>query len=195
MTANRIIEAALNHFAEHGYEGASLANIAEQVGIKTPSIYAHFKNKDDLFLRAIQRAIQVEMGQLQQFIDSCRTHSVEDTLYGLIRQYEVRYETTSHLKFLLRMMFFPPVAMQERVMELVNGYLDQMELVLPEVFQLGIERKDIAALDVGMMTASYMCLVDGILVEMLLGGPERFQRRFDASWRMFWRSLARTMEP
>lgn len=194
MTANRIIEAALNHFAEHGYEGASLANIAEQAGIKTPSIYAHFKNKDDLFLSAIRRAIQVEMRQLQQYIDSYRTHSVENTLHGLIQQYEVRYETSSQLKFLLRMMFFPPVTMQERVMELVNSYLDQMELVLTEVFQLGIEQKEIAALNVEMMTASYMCLVDGILVEMLLGGPERFQRRFDATWHMYWRSLVRTTE-
>ncbi|MCM3291580.1 TetR/AcrR family transcriptional regulator [Paenibacillus sp. MER 180] len=191
MTANRIIEVALNHFAEHGYEGASLANIAEQVGIKTPSIYAHFKNKDDLFVSIIRRAVQEEMGHLQRYIQTHREHPIKDVLYGWIQQYEARYETSNQLKFLLRVMFFPPVIMQERVMELVNAHLDQMERELMAVFKLGVERAEIDQLDMEMMTASYMCLVDGILVEMLLGGPDRFRRRFDASWRIYWRSLTR----
>ncbi|MBD2807322.1 helix-turn-helix transcriptional regulator, partial [Xenorhabdus sp. ZM] len=45
MTANRIKAVALSHFARYGYEGTSLANIAQEVGIKKPSIYAHFKGK------------------------------------------------------------------------------------------------------------------------------------------------------
>lgn len=38
MSVNRIKEAAFIHFARNGYEGASLAQIAEEAGIKKQSI-------------------------------------------------------------------------------------------------------------------------------------------------------------
>ena len=40
MTANRIKEVALTHFAKDGYEGSSLSAIATEVGIKTIHLYS-----------------------------------------------------------------------------------------------------------------------------------------------------------
>lgn len=47
-TKERLIKAALELFSENGYEGTSVDQIAKAVGIKTPSIYAHFKGKEEL---------------------------------------------------------------------------------------------------------------------------------------------------
>ncbi|WP_054705453.1 TetR/AcrR family transcriptional regulator [Bacillus sp. JCM 19041] len=49
-TKNRILDAALVSFASHGYEGTTLAQIANEVGIQKPSLYNHFKSKNELFL-------------------------------------------------------------------------------------------------------------------------------------------------
>lgn len=51
MKSEGIKDAALKYFTLHGYEGASLSLIAEDVGMKKQSIYAHFKGKDDLFCK------------------------------------------------------------------------------------------------------------------------------------------------
>lgn len=48
-TKQRIIENALILFSEKGYEAVTVANIAEAVGIKAPSLYKHFKSKQDIF--------------------------------------------------------------------------------------------------------------------------------------------------
>ncbi|MCM3337456.1 TetR/AcrR family transcriptional regulator [Paenibacillus sp. MER TA 81-3] len=189
MTANRIIEIALDHFAENGYEGASLAHIAEQVGIKTPSIYAHFKSKDDLFLRVIEQTIHDELKLLREFCERNRDNTVQHQLFELIAQYKDRYDNDNSVKFLMRMMFFPPVSLQALVMEHINAYLDKMEQMLVTVFERGMERAEVVQLDVGTVTASFMCLLDGVLVEMLLGGPVRFKKRLDASWKIYWLSL------
>ncbi|MCT2586890.1 TetR/AcrR family transcriptional regulator [Actinophytocola sp. S1-96] len=42
-------------FWEHGYEGASLVNLTEAMGISTTSMYATFGNKEELFRKALER--------------------------------------------------------------------------------------------------------------------------------------------
>lgn len=44
-----IIEAALQEFAEQGYEGASIAIIAARAGVSTGNVYRYFKSKAKLF--------------------------------------------------------------------------------------------------------------------------------------------------
>ncbi|MFJ5103585.1 TetR/AcrR family transcriptional regulator [Streptomyces sp. NPDC088554] len=43
-----IIRAARDSFAEHGYEGASLRDIAKRAGITHAAVLHHFENKDEL---------------------------------------------------------------------------------------------------------------------------------------------------
>ncbi len=48
-TKAKAIEAALKLFAENGYKGTSVKQIAEAVGIKDASLYKHFKSKQEIF--------------------------------------------------------------------------------------------------------------------------------------------------
>ncbi|MEU7004595.1 TetR/AcrR family transcriptional regulator [Nonomuraea sp. NPDC046570] len=49
------LERAMLVFWEHGYEGASLANLTEAMGISAKSMYAAFGNKEELFRKAMER--------------------------------------------------------------------------------------------------------------------------------------------
>lgn len=49
------LEAAMKVFWAHGYEGASMADLAGAMGMKAPSIYATFGNKESLFFKALER--------------------------------------------------------------------------------------------------------------------------------------------
>ena len=48
-TKSKIINSSIKFFLDLGYENTSLSMIAEDIGIKKPSIYYHFKNKEELF--------------------------------------------------------------------------------------------------------------------------------------------------
>lgn len=56
-TAERILDAAERQFAERGYDGTSLSEIAQQVGIRTPSLYKHFSNKRALYEAVMARLL------------------------------------------------------------------------------------------------------------------------------------------
>lgn len=48
-TKQKIIEEALILFSEKGYSDVYVNDIAKAVGIKAPSLYKHFKNKQEIF--------------------------------------------------------------------------------------------------------------------------------------------------
>ena len=52
-TKLRIVEAALDLFAAHGYDAVRVEQIAARVGIKAPSLYKHFKGKQEIFDAAL----------------------------------------------------------------------------------------------------------------------------------------------
>ena len=55
-TKERILDAALTLFAENGYDGTSVEQIAKAVGIKAPSLYKHYKGKEDILNALIDSA-------------------------------------------------------------------------------------------------------------------------------------------
>jgi TetR/AcrR family transcriptional regulator len=52
-----ILGVAMRHFADHGYRGARVEDIAAEVGVAKGTVFLHFGNKEGLFLSAYQRAV------------------------------------------------------------------------------------------------------------------------------------------
>jgi TetR/AcrR family transcriptional regulator len=61
----RIIDVAMRHFAEHGYDTARVSDIAAKLGIAKGSIFQHFGSKDGLFLEVYKKAV----GSFSRYLD------------------------------------------------------------------------------------------------------------------------------
>jgi TetR/AcrR family transcriptional regulator len=55
---SRIVDAAMRHFAEHGYHASRVGDIAAGLGIAKGSIFQHFGSKDGLFFEVYKRAVR-----------------------------------------------------------------------------------------------------------------------------------------
>jgi TetR/AcrR family transcriptional regulator, cholesterol catabolism regulator len=53
-------------FAEKGYHGAALSDIAAAVGVKTPSLYAHVASKQDLLYEIMREGAEAFHGALDE---------------------------------------------------------------------------------------------------------------------------------
>jgi AcrR family transcriptional regulator len=51
----QILEGARRCFAEHGYEGATVARLEKEIGLSRGAIFNYFASKDDLFLELARR--------------------------------------------------------------------------------------------------------------------------------------------
>ncbi|WP_183029957.1 TetR/AcrR family transcriptional regulator [Altericroceibacterium spongiae] len=66
---DKALREAMLLFWENGYEGTSMAQLVEAMGIVSPSIYAAFGSKEDLFREAVRLYVATEVEPAWQALD------------------------------------------------------------------------------------------------------------------------------
>lgn len=183
-SAQKICAIAVEQFAEHGYDAASLNDIAAAAGMRKPSLYAHFTSKDDLFEAVFERAVEAERLYVEDCFAQC-----DAVLPGARYSHCLgeRYQLSAHLRFLLRTAFFPPQALRPIISAGFEGYLAR----LGEVFEqaLGTCLPHLPAARRALYVDAYLGVVDSLSVELIYAGPEAYARRLRAMWAVFGDSL------
>ena len=75
-TRERVLQAAQALFAERGYRGTSLRDIAKRIGVKAPSLLHHFPSKQQLYLAVLDKMFE----------------SLEDAANAIVWRHESRQE-------------------------------------------------------------------------------------------------------
>lgn len=70
QTRDYLLEAAARVFAERGFHGASLDEVAAAAGFTKGAVYSNFKNKEDLFLALLEANQQREMDALHATMEA-----------------------------------------------------------------------------------------------------------------------------
>ncbi|MNO64419.1 HTH-type transcriptional repressor AcnR [compost metagenome] len=191
MKSKEIKDIALKCFTTHGYEGASLSQIAEQVGMKKQSLYAHFKGKDDLFLQVLQDAKETELSSKLQYLSKVGTQNPKTDLLGYLQLVIDLFQKNEHLKFWLRMTFFPPPHLAKAIDEEVIDTEKRIQPVLESKFQAWIDAKVIMEDAASIPTLAFLGVVDSIMLELVYGNNEiRLNEKLNASWTVFWRGIS-----
>ena len=58
LRRDEILDEATRLFAERGYEGTSMADLAERVGLRKASLFHHFASKEVLYAAVLERLVQ-----------------------------------------------------------------------------------------------------------------------------------------
>ena len=67
VTREAVLDAALTLFAQYGYHGTAVSQIAEALGVRTPSLYNHMRSKQELLYQIVDHTTA---GVLADFHDA-----------------------------------------------------------------------------------------------------------------------------
>lgn len=61
LTRDRLLDLATEVFAQEGYAGVTVRDLAQRMGLTTGAIYAHFRNKAELLVEAIDARVATDV--------------------------------------------------------------------------------------------------------------------------------------
>lgn len=177
-------------FARNGYTGTSLAEIAKRVGIKTPSIFAHFKGKEDLFLSIFAEISWQEVSHAEQVSKNIGDSSVEVKLRQIFEDTCRFYlQNEARTEFIKRTMLFPPDFLRDQIRDKFLHSESTLSHILEGIFLEGINQGVIRQTNVDELIHAYYCLIDGIILEMSYYEKESMKARCNSNWNHFWLGL------
>ncbi|MFC3067814.1 TetR/AcrR family transcriptional regulator [Phenylobacterium soli] len=78
QTRAKVLSAARRLFSEHGYEGATIRDIAAAAGMSTGAVFANFNDKSDLFLEIMAQDLTALIEAMREA--AAKGRGVEDIL-------------------------------------------------------------------------------------------------------------------
>jgi AcrR family transcriptional regulator len=191
MTKQRIIEEAFHIFALKGYDGTSLSEIAEKVGIKKPSIYVHFKSKEDLFLKILDLEVEKFMSHINNAMSGLEKKSPEEQLskFGeACIDYEKKYKYTN--SFWTGAMFFPQINISEEISNMTSKIINTCLEIVRNIMKTGISMGHIIERPLEELVYSYLALLQGVFI-LIFQDDSQSPEIIEQFFKIYWRGISR----
>jgi AcrR family transcriptional regulator len=180
-TAERILDAAEDLFAEKGYSATSLGDVADRVGIRSPSLYNHFRNKEALYRAVLDRLLEAFGAPLEELRDRPITRErIYQWLETIVRMH---HERPNLARLLQHAALSGGPQTNELIERLFRPMFDRGELSEGEVSfsPLGSELQPWAVMALNNMVMSYITMAP--MYRDLLGedpfSPEALEKQLE----------------
>jgi AcrR family transcriptional regulator len=168
-TRERLLAAARSAFAENGFHGASVEEIATRAGFSTGALYSNFGGKEDLFLVLMEREIEEHAREIAEAVAT--RPSVSERATGGARRWMMMIEREPEL-LLLFMEFWAYGVREPAVRPKVAERFAQMRRLLTRLIEDGVREFELElALPAEQLAIAVDALADGI-ARQRLADPE-----------------------
>lgn len=185
-TKKRILEQGLKLFSSYGYEETALKDIAKNVKIKTPSIYAYFESKQDLFEQIVSFVIEDYLEFIEQQSYIIEDLPIEKKLYHVLVELNKYYYMNDKGFFLKRYGIYPP----ESFKELITAKNKQVEAGIRElVLSIVRNNKEVKFIDEETIVTYFTTILDGMLFHMMSSPYQEYEHKLNMVWAVFWKGI------
>jgi len=169
-TKEQILKVSLKYFLTQGYDYTTLSQIADEIGIKKPSIYYHYKSKEDLLLKGIELIISELKNLLSKVYDPSKStkKQLEDFFEAII-------DFNSNLSVLIGNNYNEPINIElifqmssnrfESVSKIINDYYDYLIGEIEKILKTGQAREELnPSLDYKTTAIEILSRIEGLII-------------------------------
>lgn len=145
---NRIIDAALDEFADKDFEAASLNSIIAKAGISKGSMYHYFVNKEDLYIFLINQTLKMKEAFLKQALAEsgkpfAEMDFFESLEFQMLASVDFAIQHYRQHQLSVRMQNMAEGHLKERLIgDLTRAFEDYVKNMVHEAIQAGEIRED-----------------------------------------------------
>lgn len=166
-----------------------MAMIAESVGIKKPSLYAHYDSKEDIF-KAVMKQEFIEYTAIVAKILTNKEKSVKELLYELLLRFSL-FDDESSSEFYYRYSRYQPADLEETITQKFQENEHIMEELFDEILNRGKKEGEIDSnLSNQQIYDTYFLLVDGLSTTPVMHKEEYKQEGVEHIWEVFERGIS-----
>lgn len=139
-----ILERAEQHFADDGFQGASLSAIARDCGVGNPGLLHHFPSKEVLYRAVLEKQAEALMVRMRQDVDTAE--SVHQRLLAFLAlQVEWMQASPAGYRLVTRELLDNAERIQQAQTRPLEGFLRGSLVLLEEAQATGLVRREIPA--------------------------------------------------
>ncbi len=179
---DRIVRAAIEVFAEHGFHRATMQDIVRRSGLSVGAIYTYFKSKSEIILAGCDLITDQELGELRERLATVTDYRerIVTALGYFFDQFEE--QRSGRGMSVLMTQAWAEVDADPAIREMVRRRRRDVVTSTALLLQEGVVRGELAPwLDVESVAHALAALLDGITIEAIEDGAA--YRREDAERR------------
>lgn len=197
----KILAAAMQEFLQKGFEGASMKDVADAVGMTSAALYRHFDDKQAMFTALVQPAADALAEWTKKHVDTSYSlldggdiKQITDAMWNFETQMsdvhmvlDVMYEQPDAFRLLL--CCSAGTAFEGFLHDKVEEATDQMMEFLSHCIERGLRARDVKRDEMHMLVSAYFsALVQPIEHGYALSDAKRYlntmQDFFTPGWRL-----------
>lgn len=161
---DRILAAALNQFAKHGYQKANTDEIAKEAGVSKGLIFHYFGKKHVLYESTLSNVIDFLMNQSNTLFTKTYTDLAEVVVVSTQHKIKLEQEYPNHVQLLL-MAYGRKKQLPKQIQRKLSDYMDENKTIAYQLLTGIIEhlpikkeiaKQDIIQLVLGVLNQLYM---------------------------------------
>ncbi|MBU3104665.1 TetR/AcrR family transcriptional regulator [Clostridium gasigenes] len=190
-----ILEAAYKHFSKRGYN-VSMADIAKEVGIKTPSLYSHFISKDEIVYLIVEKEV-VKYNEFLNNVYNESNHTAIDEKFKNIFFDIIKYfKDNDKLRFWRNILLIDNDDLRKKCSELVFNlemfHIKKME----EAFEQSMLKNYPSEDEIESNALLFLAMIQGALEGELLcyGSTSKAEEFIAKTWKAYCNGVLNNMK-
>lgn len=191
-TQDKILDAAIKHFAQNGYHGTKTADIAKEAAVSEGAVFKYYGTKKDILRGVMSRIIQKIIPEMLMMTDDEFTALTceEDTRRQIKAYIKIRIErvlqNVDPFRILMNELQYHPEILDEFKEQFILKIVKKMELFYSIWADKGVFRR----VDPHVAARSLMGMMNIIAIEgIVLKRPMDLDRELDAALDIFMNGL------